>query len=702
MSHNSTRLLIPIADLTDAADVPASIAAAIAVIDANAAWISKGTFAARPAAGTVAGKLYYATDTGAFYVTDGTTWQLVNPYPTTDAAVGVGSLRTLGSGALQAAPGNDARLSDTRTPSPLSVVTSTIAGQAVTFAKLGFAVPMVLQKIGYNGSGFTTPGTNARAGRVLGPTDFSTLLGMTIPKILVAANGTVTDTSGNAVTITNNGSVVASGLDGSGIDGLSGTAFKFDGSTQYLTAPNTVKQKYGTWGCWIKCSSRVLPTPADQVLIAMWQVASSDQSFRLVIEGTTGLLRGEVSTGGGSLVGAKSYSHTIVADEMWHFVAMSWDGAKLCIYVDGVLEGAETVTLAVANPVGQGPLNQSAALLLSIAATSNGGLKYEGKMSNIYVTGDVLEENAHRLLYAKKYAHALGQQPELFIVNVRKKFRSKTYAAADFTSMTSFGGSLAQPLLGSNFESNTWVNDFGSLANAISASIADSTIPYPFQGQQGSGVNHGGFYFNGTNVIQGPDTGLPAGASPPMTYGVWIRVSAPPPSGVQVIFTYGTAAANAGRCLWIDSNGTLFAGKSGQPATTLKYDGIVDGQWHFVVVTENNSGVTVRKLYVDAQMVASDTTLGGTVTLGGAVGLNIGRDLSAASFFIGSMAGFFITGSILIGENVRELFSKLGAGVISYAQPVDPMNFIERADSTNIYWIGDDLEPTDEAELIIV
>lgn len=33
-----------------------------------------------------------------------------------DAAVGVGSLRTLGAGAQQAAPGNDARLSDARTP----------------------------------------------------------------------------------------------------------------------------------------------------------------------------------------------------------------------------------------------------------------------------------------------------------------------------------------------------------------------------------------------------------------------------------------------------------------------------------------------------------------------------------------------------------------------------------------------------------
>lgn len=704
MSHNSTRVGIPIADTTDAADVPASIAAAIAVIDPIMALISKGTFAARPAAGTIAGKLYYATDTGAFYVTDGTTWQLVNPFPASDQAAGVASLRTLGVTGIQAAAGNDARLSDTRTPSALSILASMITAGAVLFSKLGSATPIALAKVGYNGSGFTTPVGNVKSGRLLGPTDFSTLLAMTTPRLLLAANGTTTDTSGNAVTITNNGSTSVTGTDCSGIDGASGTAFHFDGIATWLTAPNTMKQPYGTWGAWIKCSQKTLPTPADQTILSIWQAASSDQSFRFVVDGATGLVRAEVSTSGGSLVGAKTFSSTMVADEIWHFVMMTWDGCKLCVYVDGVMEGNETVTLASANQVGQGPINQSAALLLGIGANGNGTAKFEGKMSNVYVTRDVLDETAHRLLYAKKFAHALGTQPEIMVVNVKKFFRSKTYVAADFTSMTSLGTSIVQPLMGGNMENTTWVNDYGSLALSWGSSLADVTVPYPFQGQQGAS-QHGAFHFAGAHLINGSDTGLPAGSSPPLSYGVWVRCASPQ-AAPQVIFTYGVAAANAGRGLWIDTAGVLWAGRSAQSATgAVSYSGICDGQWHFVVVTEFFSGAAVawRRLYVDGALVACDNTTPGTITLGGALGAQIGRDLSSTNFFTGDMAGFFIGASILIGENVHELYSKLSASlVVSDRQPMDPSNFVERADTANIYWIGDDLEPTDQVELICV
>lgn len=46
----------------------------------------------------------------------GIAWEGGSQTPLTDAAVNIGSLRTLGTGALQAAPGNDSRLSDSRAP----------------------------------------------------------------------------------------------------------------------------------------------------------------------------------------------------------------------------------------------------------------------------------------------------------------------------------------------------------------------------------------------------------------------------------------------------------------------------------------------------------------------------------------------------------------------------------------------------------
>jgi hypothetical protein len=57
-----------------------------------------------------------------------------------DAAAATGSLRTIGTGALQAAAGNDARLSDTRTPSALSVVDASVsATAAIAESKLALA-----------------------------------------------------------------------------------------------------------------------------------------------------------------------------------------------------------------------------------------------------------------------------------------------------------------------------------------------------------------------------------------------------------------------------------------------------------------------------------------------------------------------------------------------------------------------------------
>lgn len=57
-----------------------------------------------------------------------------------DAAAGTASRRTLGSGATQAAPGNDARLSDTRTPTAGSVVDASVsASAAIAESKLNLA-----------------------------------------------------------------------------------------------------------------------------------------------------------------------------------------------------------------------------------------------------------------------------------------------------------------------------------------------------------------------------------------------------------------------------------------------------------------------------------------------------------------------------------------------------------------------------------
>lgn len=673
MATTTTRAGIRVPDLTDAADAHADWLSAMNTIDGLISiFAGKGLFSARPSAGTVAGRLYYATDTGAYYITDGTTWQLINPYPATDAAAGTGSLRTLGTGALQAASGTDSRLSDTRTPSPLSVVSSTIAAGAVTFAKMGSNTALNLVQVGTQGS--INGEANYRAGRQLARTDFTTLMGLGEPSLLMNC-AAVTDQSVNARTITNSGL----GVGQNGIEGVATTALG-GVSTQCAQAPNAMKQKYGTWGGWFKITNK----GSSSVLMGMWS-SGTDNSIRLRCN--AGFARAEVSTGGGALVGNYSQGMTYIDDDRWHFIAMTWDGTRLCLYVDGQLESSETSTLTTANNNVGGPANQSATLTFGIFADSAGSNATTGQLDEVFVTADVLDETQIRFLYCKKVPHTLATQPELFILNVQKYLRSNTYAAADFTSTWNF----TQPTVGSNMKNTTFVNDYGSgtLTPGTTNMQVDAPSQDGFQGNKG-------FWFNGTANVIGTDVTNFQTGSNPQSYGFWIKCNRP--TARMTVYAQGTVASAAGRQVDILTDGSLIAYGTGAVATSaVSAAGIADGQWHFVVITESGD----KHLYVDGDCIGYTAVAGASVTSGGASGFRLGQDLAAANPYTGYMGGFFYSKAQMTQQAVKAMYQKQGA-ITHTRQPMDPSNHIERADSSNLYVVFDQLDETDSVELICV
>lgn len=103
----TTRLDLPYPELPDPADVPADMLALAQALD-DTAVVSQGILANRPAS-ALEGFFYYATDDGHLYYDTGSTWLDTTPTVPVDGAANVASLRTLGAGAQQAAPGNDAR-----------------------------------------------------------------------------------------------------------------------------------------------------------------------------------------------------------------------------------------------------------------------------------------------------------------------------------------------------------------------------------------------------------------------------------------------------------------------------------------------------------------------------------------------------------------------------------------------------------------
>lgn len=123
---NGARTGVPYPSLADPADVPSDLQDLVARLESVMALVDQGSLGARPAAGT-RGKFYFETSGSILYYDTGTSWVSVNSGAPADGPAATPSLRTLGSGAQQAASGADGRLSDTRVPTDGSVTSAKVA-----------------------------------------------------------------------------------------------------------------------------------------------------------------------------------------------------------------------------------------------------------------------------------------------------------------------------------------------------------------------------------------------------------------------------------------------------------------------------------------------------------------------------------------------------------------------------------------------
>ncbi len=116
--------------------IPASIARDTEAQSYADAAKARATHTGTQPASTVTGLATVATS-GAYADLSGK--PVIPPAPPSDAAAGTASLRTLGTGATQAAAGNDARLSNARTPTahshPVTDLTATGTSDTTTFLR---------------------------------------------------------------------------------------------------------------------------------------------------------------------------------------------------------------------------------------------------------------------------------------------------------------------------------------------------------------------------------------------------------------------------------------------------------------------------------------------------------------------------------------------------------------------------------------
>lgn len=501
-----------------------------------------------------------------------------------------------------------------------------------------------------------------RAGRQLALADF-TALGLSAPRGLWNLSD-LTDASGNARALTNKGAVTF----GNGINGAATTAAQFTGSTAqalYIAdsgAADPFRITTGSWGCWFRTAKRATAQhlasklPASGTAVDTWlTTAISSSGFA------------SISVGGATAVGVSD-----VTDDRWHFMVGTHDGTAVRVYVDGVLESSVASTGIVAG--GAAPLNIGG---FGADAGTNAIGPHFGRVDEAFVTADVLSDDQVRNLYCVRLPHTLAVVPTGAKLNVTRRRRGGAWAVADFP---------VQPLRLHNFTA-------GALTDQGSGNVPlvnnNATLILPVAGADGAVGN--AFSFTGAHSgLSATDAGLPS-ALLARSYGCWLKTTNAAASlNVVAWGTSGTADARL-----VVSSG-LLTGYSG--ADALTGPSVADGQWHYVVVTEDNAAAdgVKRKLYLDGRLVSGSTVLT-ALALTGANAFRVGAGQTGSGPFIGQIDGVFVADQALTAAQIAALWAK-GTQALT-PSPKNAGDHVEAWDAAAVYATFDTLDSNAQIDL---
>jgi Concanavalin A-like lectin/glucanases superfamily len=218
MPGSTSRLALPYPTPTDSVDVPRDVQALANNLDPKASIFAQGTAAARPAAG-IAGRFYYATDTGVLSYDSGTDW----------IASGAG--------------GGE----------------SSVLTQAAVL-DVGMA-------------------NQVRAGHQLAVADF-TALGLSAPLGLWNLSD-VNDSSGSGRNLTNKGGVPF-GVGINGLAATAAVFAGSTGQALYIAdtgAADPFRIRTGSWGCWLRTAKR----GTTQVALSKWGGTVATSLFNVFV-----------------------------------------------------------------------------------------------------------------------------------------------------------------------------------------------------------------------------------------------------------------------------------------------------------------------------------------------------------------------------------------------------------------------------------
>jgi len=158
------------------------------------------------------------------------------------------------------------------------------------------------------------------------------------------------------------------------IDYAGGGGYFFNGSTSYLTAPDSANFELGSNAFTIELWIYPTSTAAEQILINKVATGSVVGSFDIRMS-TTGTIRTLVATTAGVNWSDNSESTLTVNFNQWNHVAYVRSGNNFTRYINGVSAGVYTAAITLVNE----------ATTLNVGANGNGSSKFTGYMSNVRV-----------------------------------------------------------------------------------------------------------------------------------------------------------------------------------------------------------------------------------------------------------------------------------------------------------------------------
>ena len=128
---------------------------------------------------------------------------------------------------------------------------------------------------------------------------------------------------------------------GAAFDGFGNASRSFDGSTQYITIPDSASFPTGaqTWACWIKVN--VMGTDA----VFNHNVGTGNQRSVNLITVSGGAVEFVISQDGTSTQKAGSAASTITTGQWYHIAGTFNPSTSVKVYVDGVLKNTNSTSV---------------------------------------------------------------------------------------------------------------------------------------------------------------------------------------------------------------------------------------------------------------------------------------------------------------------------------------------------------------------